>query len=162
VRRYRSVERGITYTELTATVMMMMVIVFLAVPTARKVQQRRREGELKRALTHLRRCIDRYTLYAQEGGKTPDDRHIEPQRPPFPKKLDDLLEEHAYIGTVSTSTKFKACRSIPKDPFTESGEWGLLCQEDEPDSTNWCGRNIYDVYSKSTAKALDGRPYRDW
>ena len=46
--------------------------------------------------------------------------------------------------------------------MTNSTEWGLRCYQDDPDSTNWCGENVWDVYSKSTAKALDGTHYKEW
>ena len=32
----------------------------------------------------------------------------------------------------------------------------------DPDSTSWGGKNIFDVYSKSTGTALDGTKYSDW
>ena len=28
----------------------------------------------------------------------------------------------------------------------------MRCYQDDPDSTSWCGENVYDVYSKSTAR----------
>ena len=34
--------------------------------------------------------------------------------------------------------------------------------QDKPDSTSWGGQNVYDVYTKSTATALDGTKYKDW
>ncbi len=41
-------------------------------------------------------------------------------------------------------------------------EWGKRCYQDDPDSTSWCGENVWDVYSKSTAKGLDGTRYDTW
>ena len=38
----------------------------------------------------------------------------------------------------------------------------MRCYQDDPDSTSWCGENVWDVYSKSTAKALDGTTYNTW
>jgi general secretion pathway protein G len=46
--------------------------------------------------------------------------------------------------------------------MTGEAEWGKKCYQDEPDSTSWCGDNVYDVYSTSTAKALDGTAYNTW
>ncbi len=34
--------------------------------------------------------------------------------------------------------------------------------QDKPDATTWGGQNVYDVYSKSKAKALDGTQYNEW
>jgi general secretion pathway protein G len=46
--------------------------------------------------------------------------------------------------------------------LTGGTEWGLRCYQDEPDSTSWCGENVWDVYTKSEGKALDGTAYKDW
>ena len=34
--------------------------------------------------------------------------------------------------------------------------------QDKPDSKRWGGENVYDVYSLSERKAIDGSRYRDW
>jgi general secretion pathway protein G len=35
--------------------------------------------------------------------------------------------------------------------------------QDERDSTSWGGENVFDVYSKATGMALDGKTYyKDW
>jgi general secretion pathway protein G len=44
----------------------------------------------------------------------------------------------------------------------EDGEWGLRSYADASDSTSWGGQDVYDVYSKSGKKALDGTNYKDW
>jgi general secretion pathway protein G len=41
-------------------------------------------------------------------------------------------------------------------------EWGLRSYQDEPDSFSWGGQNVYDVFSLSEARALDGTYYKDW
>ncbi len=56
----------------------------------------------------------------------------------------------------------KGTRKIPVDPMTGRAEWGLRAVQDDPDSTSWGGKNVFDVYSKSTATALDGTKYSDW
>src|SRR6266705_1015198 len=53
-------------------------------------------------------------------------------------------------------------RKIPVDPMTGRAEWGLRAVQDDPDSTSWGGKNVFDVYSKSTGTALDGTKYSDW
>ena len=53
-------------------------------------------------------------------------------------------------------------RRIPKDPMTNSFEWGLRSTRDDPDSTGWGGQNVFDVYTKSTDKAPDGTAYAEW
>jgi general secretion pathway protein G len=48
------------------------------------------------------------------------------------------------------------------DPITHSTDWGLRSYQDSPDAKSWGGQNVFDVYTKSEGKALDGTTYRDW
>jgi general secretion pathway protein G len=53
-------------------------------------------------------------------------------------------------------------REIPIDPMTGKAEWDLKSCYDAVDSTSWGGENVFDVRSKSRAKALNGEQYSDW
>lgn len=53
-------------------------------------------------------------------------------------------------------------RRLPVDPFTGEADWGLRCYGETPEDDLWCGRNVFDLHSKSRAKAIDGTDYRDW
>ena len=59
-------------------------------------------------------------------------------------------------------------RQIPDDPMTPEdeskgdGEWDFRSCYDSSDASSWGGENVFDVHSKSKAKALDGTNYRDW
>lgn len=53
-------------------------------------------------------------------------------------------------------------RRIPVDPMTCKAEWGMRSVQDDPDSTSWGGKNVFDVFSLSTSTALDGTKYSDW
>ena len=46
--------------------------------------------------------------------------------------------------------------------MTNSTEWGLRAYQDKPDATTWGRGNVFDIYSKSSATALDGTKYKDW
>jgi len=46
--------------------------------------------------------------------------------------------------------------------MTGHADWGLRSTGDDSDSTIWGGKNVFDVYSKSTGTALDGTKYSDW
>ena len=78
----------------------------------------------------------------------------------YPPDLDTLVKGVNRVGT--TDRKIKLLRRIPKDPLTDSTEWGLRCYQDEPDATSWCGQNVYDVHTTSPGKGLDGTKYVDW
>lgn len=53
-------------------------------------------------------------------------------------------------------------RRIPVDPMTGDADWGLRCYGEDPGDDLWCGRNVFDVHSRSRARSIDGRPYREW
>ena len=58
--------------------------------------------------------------------------------------------------------KIRFLRRIPKDPITGRAEWNLQAVQDDPDSTSWGGKNVFDVHSKSQGTALDGTKYSGW
>lgn len=64
------------------------------------------------------------------------------------------------VGQQGKKKKF--LRRIPIDTITNSTEWGMRCYEDEPDATNWCGKDVFDIFSKSEDTALDGTKYKEW
>jgi len=81
----------------------------------------------------------------------------------YPPKLDILVEGvDSFGGTGDDGDKIKFLRRIPKDPMTVDGEWGMRSYQDKADSHSWGHQNVYDVYSQSCAKALDGSKYCDW
>jgi type II secretory pathway pseudopilin PulG len=54
-------------------------------------------------------------------------------------------------------------RRIPVDPMTGKAEWGMRSVQDDPDASSWGGKNVFDVFSKSTSTSLDGNTkYSDW
>jgi general secretion pathway protein G len=58
--------------------------------------------------------------------------------------------------------KIRFLRRIPKDPFTNSTDWGMRSTKDDPTSNSWGGQNVFDVYTKTTEKSPDGNNYSDW
>jgi prepilin-type N-terminal cleavage/methylation domain-containing protein len=58
--------------------------------------------------------------------------------------------------------KIVLLRRLPVDPITGEADWGLRCYGDPIEDRSWCGRNVFDVYSKAGGRAIDGRPYREW
>ena len=71
-------------------------------------------------------------------------------------------KEGVSVANDASGRKLKFLRRVPIDPMTKSTEWGLRAYTDKPDSTSWGGSSVFDVYSKSTATALDGTKYKDW
>jgi len=65
--------------------------------------------------------------------------------------------------TSQLATKKKVyLRELPIDPMTGKADWDLKSCYDAVDSTSWGGENVFDVRSKSKAKALNGEQYSDW
>jgi general secretion pathway protein G len=108
----------------------------------------------------IRQAIDEYKLLADE-----EKIEIERDSEGYPPDLETLVE-----GVEVTEEKegeeivriVKFLRRIPKDPMTESYDWGLRSYQDDYDSTSWGGENVYDVYTRSLATALDGTRYQEW
>jgi general secretion pathway protein G len=54
-------------------------------------------------------------------------------------------------------------RRIPVDPMTGRAEWGMRSVQDDPGSSSWGGKDVFDVFSLSSGMALDGTTkYSDW
>jgi general secretion pathway protein G len=149
--------RGMTFVELMATVTIMMILAAVIVPTSRNMYRRQKEIELRRALREIRTAIDEFHLFAMSPAMSPLDKKLGSED--YPEKLEVLVEGVREVGKTETKRKF--LRHIPLDPMTGE-DWGLRCYQDEPDSTSWCGENVYDVFTKSDGRALDGTLYAEW
>jgi general secretion pathway protein G len=69
----------------------------------------------------------------------------------------------SQLDSSQLATKKKVyLREIPIDPMTGKAEWDLKSCYDAVDSTSWGGENVFDVRSKSKARALNGEQYSDW
>ena len=79
----------------------------------------------------------------------------------YPESLEQLVEGVKLLQSAE-GKKIKFLRRIPKDPMTNSFEWGKRSTQDDPKSQSWGGQNIFDVYTKSTEHARDGTPYSEW
>jgi general secretion pathway protein G len=150
--------RGVTYLELIATATIMMILASAILPMGRVAVRRQREIELRRELRTMRRAIDQYKLAVDQGQIGGTDVKLGSEG--YPESLETLVKGVKRVGTVDRKLKF--LRRIPVDPMTGTAEWGFRCYQDDPDSTSWCGDNVWDVYSKSAAKGLDGTTYNTW
>lgn len=145
-------QRGFTLVELIVATAILLILTGMAVPLARVTIKRDRERELRHALWQLRDGIDRYKDAADRGAF-----QIKVGSEGYPPDLDTLVK-----GVDVGGKKLKFLRKIPTDPMTGNTEWGLRSMQDDPDSDSWDGNNVFDVYTKSQASALDGTKYKDW
>ena len=151
--------RGFTFVELLVVTTILLILASAVMPLTRVTLQRQREMELRRYLREMRTAIDKYKDAADAGMIGAFD--IKAGSEGYPPDLDTLVEGVSVVNDQS-GRKLKFLRKVPIDPMTHSDEWGLRSYQDKPDATSWGGQNVFDVYTKSTATALDGTKYRDW
>ncbi len=149
-------QRGLTLVELIVAFTIMMLLSAMAVPLARYKVRRDRERELRYALREIRTAIDKYKDYADAQKLGPQKMDTEG----YPEDLKALAEGVKLAGAADKKIRF--LRRVPRDPMTNSTEWGKRSYQDDPKSTAWGGQNVFDIYTKSTEKAADGTPYSEW
>jgi general secretion pathway protein G len=161
--KLRMNQKGVTFVELLIVLSILMILSALALPVARYSVRRHKEIELKQNLRLIRNAIDAYHEAAVPTipGATPKIQ-VKFGTDGWPPSLEALTEGETLIGDA-TGKKIRFLRRIPIDPITNSYEWGLRSTQDEPDSTNWGGENVWDVYCKSEMLSLDGvTKYNEW
>ena len=153
---------GMVLIELLVSCAILVILCSVALPMARYTGWRVRERNLKRDLQDMRDAIDRYKYLADRG-----QIRVDPLLGGYPPDLQTLVTGVPLAGGLGSTggsggKTIHFLRSIPIDPITKQADWGLRSVEDDPDSTSWDGKNVFDVYSKSTATAMDGTKYSEW
>lgn len=153
--------RGFTLIELVITLAIIGLLTTAAMPLAQLVAKREKEAQLRTALRDIRTALDAYRVSAQTG-------HIKQElgATGYPPDLKSL-----YAGVEDQTSEKKVnlyfLRRVPRDPFYPDGAvpaeetWGLRSYQSPPDDPQ-PGDDVFDVYSLSSAKGLNGVPYRDW
>jgi general secretion pathway protein G len=155
----RSRTRGLTVVEMLAALGVMMVLLSIAIPLTRWNDKRRREEQLRMELQMMRDAIDQYKKLSDDGKIQQKDV----DQKGYPQSLEELAQGVDVGDPKSGKTKkMKFLQKIPVDPFTGTDEWGLRSEQDDWDATSWGSENVFDVYSLSGIKALDGTYYKDW
>jgi len=161
MRTIFSRKKGFTLTEMLVVVALVSIIAGLALPLAKTAVKREKEIQLRRNLRLIREAIDAYKKLADE-----NKIEVEDDSEGYPPDLETLVEGVEVQEEEGEDTDRKKIqkflRRIPKDPMTNSFEWGLRAYQDDYDTTSWGGDNVYDVYTRSPGTALDGSKYRDW
>lgn len=154
-RRQVSTAAGMTLLELILACSILMILSSAALPVVRFTILHKKEELLRYDLRQMKDAIDRYKDLA--------DRNlirVEVGSEGYPPDLETLVKG-VQLG-AGNDRKIRFLRSIPKDPMTGNAEWGLRAVQDDPDSTSWGGKNVFDVYSKAQGTASDGTRYADW
>jgi general secretion pathway protein G len=152
-------QKGYTFIEVVIVTAIVMILASAVMPLAQVTSRRQREAELHRSLREMRTALDKFKD-AVDSGQIPQSE-LEPGNEGYPPDLQTLVDG-VTPANDATGRKLKYLRRIPIDPMTNGTEWGLRSYQDKPDATTWGGKNVFDVYTTSTATALDGTKYRDW
>ena len=150
-----SKESGLSLVELIVSFTILLILTSVALPLARVRIRREKERQLHYSLREMREAIDRYKDAADRGLI-----QVKVGTEGYPPDLETLVKGVPIVGQVDK--KFRFLRRIPRDPMTNSEEWGLRSMQDDPKSTGWGGQNVFDVYTKSQDTSLDGTKYSDW
>jgi general secretion pathway protein G len=165
---------GITLLEVLITITILGVLASISLPLAKYGNKRSQELELRHLLRDLRTAIDDFRRDWNRDGeqllgplciknKSACKEHTGVTG--YPKSLKTLLGVEltgAEASIRETIPVRRYLRRIPLDPITASGEWGLRCYQDPPETQDWCKEDVFDVFSKSDQEALDKTKYRDW
>ena len=151
---------GFTLIELVITVAILAVLVSAAVPLAEVTRVRAKESELRAALRTMREAIDAYKRAADEGRvqRAADESG-------YPRSLEALVNGVPDAKNPGRRQIY-FLRRIPRDPFADpetpaAAAWGKRSYASPPDAPQE-GRDVFDVYSRSTARGLNGIPYNQW
>lgn len=144
-----------TLIELILACFILVILASVALPVARYSFVRGKEQELHRDLREMRDAIDRYKDMADKNLI-----RVEVGSEGYPPDLETLVKG-VQVGAQGDH-RIRFLRKIPVDPITSQAQWNYQAIQDSPDSTNWSGKNVFDVHSKSQATALDGTRYSEW
>lgn len=154
--------KGVTLIELVVAVAVLAILASAVFPVARMTIKRQKEHELRNNLRMIRKAIDDYK-------KAYDEKKI-PQKlgaSGYPSSLRELVEGADDMTSAVYGRKIVFLRRIPRDPFNDNKElkpeetWGIRSYGSPPEDPKE-GEDVYDVYSLSEEKAIDGTYYKDW
>ena len=128
-------------------------------PLARVTVQRQREAELRRALREMRTAIDKYKDAADIGQIGSID--IKAGSEGYPPDLETLVE-----GVVDRQRRDRPQAEVPAPHSDRSDDQldrvGPALVPGQAGLDALGRQNVFDVYTKSEGKALDGTKYSDW
>lgn len=152
---------GHSLIELLVVMAVLGILASVAMPLSELVVQRERERELRHALWEIRDAIDRYRA-ARESGAI----DAPPGASALPPNLQALTLPYADARPDHRGATLRFLRRVPRDPFADPAlpaeqTWGLrsyLSSAERPEP----GADVFDVYSRSPVKGLNGVPAREW
>ncbi len=153
--------RGFTLIELLITAAIVAVLASIALPLSEMTATRGKEHELRRALRDIRDALDAYKKASDEG-RIP---RIADQSG-YPPSLKALVAGVPDAKSID-ARKIYFLRRLPRDPFFPDGNapseatWKVRSYESPPEQPK-AGKDVFDVFSQSERKGLNGIPYNEW
>lgn len=152
---------GFSYIELVISVAILALLATAATPYLEKRVKREKEAELRHSLRVIRTAIDQYKKAYDEGRMTKI-----MGASGYPETLETLV-----VGVPDAKDpnkrKLRFIRRIPFDPMyigeetVASATWGKRSYQSDAENPQE-GVDVFDIYSLSEEKGLNGTPYREW
>jgi len=152
---------GFTLIELVVTVAIVGILASAAIPLGQLGAKRLKEAELRTALRDIRGALDAYKKAFDEGRI---EKKVDASG--YPPSLEILVEGVPDLRDPNKKV-MRFLRRVPRDPMypdmTEkpSETWGKRSYASAPESPQE-GADVFDVYSLSTDRGLNGVAYREW
>ncbi|TAL23439.1 MAG: type II secretion system protein [Aquabacterium sp.] len=166
--------RGFTLIEMLVVVLIVGILASAAVPLAELNSRRAKEAELRAGLRTLRGALDAYRTDCLKQQIKCEGDLLTGKASGYPPSLEVLVSgvEDAGAGSAGggasagSAKKRYYLRRLPRDPFadtrvTAAQTWGLRSYDSPPEAPA-PGKDVFDVYSLSEGRGLDGSLYREW
>ena len=152
--------KGFTLIELVVAVAIVSILAAAALPMNELVVQRAKEQDLRRALRDIRTAIDAHKQACDDVPPRIAKCDRVSGASGYPKRLEDLVEGVEDQKSPKRE-RIYFLRRIPPDPLTAEGKWALRAYASPPDDPRE-GEDVFDVFTTSSAKGINGRLYREW
>ena len=159
-------QKGVTLIEMLVVVAIVTILASAVMPLSRMTVKRTKEIVLRGNLRVLRKAIDDFKWDCDNKKLSTVEGYCKADQNNYPESLEQLTEPVKMAGALDKTKKY--LRRIPRDTMMplessdKTNNWGLRSYSDLPDSTEWGGGNVYDVFSKNQSISLDGSKYNTW